>query len=113
MAQQPQHVAHNPANPPPGAPPAPAPAPAAPGYPGGMASDPAVALANEIVTSLRGAPDRMRSVIDNTPALKAVMDQAEQGLVADIALTIRRFVDGEVAKATGGMTLHGEKKPTI
>ena len=55
----------------------PAPSP----YPGGMASDPAAALANEIVTNIKGAYDRLR------------LEQAEPDLVGSVAISIRRFVD--------------------
>ena len=71
--------------------------------PGGMASDPAAALANEIVTNIKGAADRFKQQIESTPALKALMDQAGDDLTAGVAKTIRTFVDGEVAKATGGI----------
>jgi hypothetical protein len=106
MATQPQHPVHNPAAPPPKANDidGPAPAPVAPAtYPGGMASDPAAALANEIITNLRGAPDRLRSRVDSTPALKAVMDQIDSDTMSNIAQSIRTLINNEVAKATGGM----------
>jgi hypothetical protein len=113
MANQPQP--HNPANPPnvgapatPGVHPA-APTPVAPGdaaptpFPGGMASDPAVALANEIMTNIKGAPDRFRSQVDNTPALKALMEQSNNDLISGISQSIRNLVNQEVARVTGGM----------
>lgn len=90
--------------------PAPAEAkPATPAHPGGMASDPAAALANEIVTNIKGAKERFDRQVESTPALKALMDQAGANLTAEIAQTIRAFVAGEVAKATGGMALQKDK----
>jgi len=109
MAQAPQ--SHNPANPPNAT--APGTAPPHTSYPGGMASDPALALANEIATNIKGAPDRFRSQMENAPALKALFDQSEGDLLSSIAQAIRRFADGEVAKATGGMVpAREEKKPS-
>lgn len=88
--------------------PAPAPAPeqpkpATPAYPGGMASDPAAALANEIVTNIKGAAERFKTAVENAPALKALLDQSSDNLTAEVAQSIRRFADDEVSKATGGM----------
>jgi hypothetical protein len=58
MATQP-HPANVPPTTPPNAPAGAAPAVAPPSpYPGGMASDPAVALANEIVTNIKGAYEK-------------------------------------------------------
>jgi hypothetical protein len=87
-------------------------APPTPAHPGGMASDPVGALANEIVTNIRGAPDRLRSQIESTPALKSLFDQANENVVAEIAQSIRRFVDAEVAKATGGLVPSQGKQST-
>jgi hypothetical protein len=109
MAVQP-HAAVNPSNttPPAGSTPPPYSA-----HPGGMASDPANALANEIVTSITGAGERFRSQVESTPALKSLFDQANTSLVAEVTQTIRRFVDAEVAKATGGIApAQQEKKPS-
>ena len=126
MANAP-HTTHNPANPPPNAPAPGTPrdpnvyrdpnaphdpnAPNAPGgsdapytsYPGGMASDPIAQLASEISTNIKGLPERIRGHIDSTPALKAMFDQYENDLVGSIAQSIRRVVDVEVAKVTGGI----------
>ena len=86
-------------------------APSAPysAYPGGMASDPIAQLASEISTNIKGLPDRMRSLIDSTPAFRNVMDQVENDMVASIAQSIRRVVETEVAKVTGGYSLTSEK----
>lgn len=97
MANTPAPTAH-----PPGAP-TPAAEQPKPSVPGGMASDPALAVANEIVTNIKGAADRFRTQVENTPALKALMDQTQGDLVAGVADTIRKFVDEQVSKATGGM----------
>ena len=78
-------------------------------YPGGMASDPIAQLSSEISSNIKGLPDRMRSLIDSTPAFRAVMDQVENDLVASIAQSIRRVVETEVAKATGGYALTSER----
>jgi hypothetical protein len=107
MANTPQH----PSNPPPVAPGAVA--PTTPAYPGGMASDPANALANEIVTNIRGSADRLRSRIESNPALKAALEQGDDDLVASVAQSIRRAIDAEVAKATGGFApSNTERKPS-
>ena len=84
--------------------PSPTPSPT-PTYPGGMASDPAVALANDIVSSIRGEQDRFRTIIENSPELKAAWDKANVDTAAEVAMTVRRFINAEVAKATGGVAL--------
>jgi hypothetical protein len=69
----------------------PAPAPVAPAaYPGGMASDPAAATANEIVVNIKGAIEKMRL-------------ELPPDLVGSVAAAIRGLVNSEVAKATGGV----------
>jgi hypothetical protein len=107
MAQQP-----HPTTPPTSVPTSPSPAspPPATHAPGGMASDPAGALANEIVTNVKGASERFRSQIESNPALKSLFDQSNDSLVAEITQTIRTFVDSEVSKATGGQVPKAEKK---
>lgn len=89
MANQPHTTsapAANTAAPPAAPPPSP--------VPGGMASDPAVALATELFSSMKGSADRK-----------------EEPDIGSIAQTIRRFVDAEVAKVTaGGSGLHANIK---
>lgn len=68
----------------------PAKPPAAPGVPGGMASDPAIAVANEIVSTIKGSMEKAR---------KEVADKEGASLTAEIAQTIRIFVNNEVNKA--------------
>jgi hypothetical protein len=100
MATQPQHPAPPTTRDAP-APDAPAPAPT--GSPGGMASDAITALAGEIVTNMKGAPDRFRTQVENNPALKAMMDEASGNMIGEIAQSIRRVVESEIAKVTGGV----------
>jgi hypothetical protein len=92
MASQP-HSANVPLAAPPNAPAGAATPPAPSPYPGGMASDPAVALANEIVTSIKGAFEKAR------------LELVDEGLVGSVAQSIRRFADAEIGKATGGSGL--------
>ena len=74
---------------------APPPPPSAPPSPGGMASDPSIALANQIVTSIKGAMDKARQ--ESTDAVMG-------NLVGEVAASIRSFMSNEMSK---GQALKG------
>jgi hypothetical protein len=69
-----------------------------------MASDGSIALANQIMSNLKGLPDRIKAAIESNPALKQMSDAAMASATADIAHAIRAYAAQEVAKATGGMS---------
>ena len=79
------------------APPAPPPSSSPPSssVPGGLASDPFAALANQLVTTIKGVAVRSQN-----PQL---LEQMYSNTTAEVAQTIKSFIDQEVAKVTGGL----------